>query len=99
MNPNKLILTETISYIILYLLSYVIAFDIRLTPGGDAAGNGMERGFLLLFLVVLFFFIAIVLTVINLFMIKKVNSRGIKLLAFFPIFISIGHILSLFLFG
>jgi len=84
MHPNKIILVEVFSYVLLYLLVYTLAPRLTNTSGGDAAGNGMAKGFLMLSIIAVFFFIAIALTVTNYFVLKGVTSPGIRFLAFVP---------------
>ncbi len=92
MHPNKIILVEVISYVVLYVLIYTLAPRFNNTSGGDAAGNGMAKGFLMLSIIAVFFFIAIALTVTNYFVLKGVTSPGIKFLAFVPVIVSVTHV-------
>ena len=98
MHPNKIILVEVISYVVLYTLTYTLAPKI-FNPVGDAAGKGMASGFLMLGIIAAFLLIAIILTVINLFLFKGVTSTGIKFLAFVPLLIAVGHGVYTFVFG
>ena len=99
MHPNKIILAEAIAFVILYILVYTLAPKFNQTSGGDAAGNGMGRGLLMLSIVAVFFFIAIALTVTNYFILKGVTHPGIKFLAFIPILSSVAHIAYFIFFG
>lgn len=92
MHPNKIILIEVFSYVVLYVLIYTLAPRLNHTSGGDAAGNGMAKGFLMLSIIAVFFFIAIALTVTNYFMLKGVTSPGIRFLAFVPLLVSVTHV-------
>ena len=98
MHPNKIILVEVISYTLLYILTFVLAPRI-FTPVGDAAGKGMESGFLMLGIIATFLLIAIILTVVNLFLFKGVTSAGIKFLAFVPLIVAVCHGVYTFIFG
>ena len=98
MHPNKIIVIEVISYAILYVLTYTLAPRI-FNPVGDAAGKGMASGFLMLGIIASFLLIAIILTVINLFLFKGVTSTGIRFLAFVPMVIAVCHGVYTFLFG
>ena len=92
MHPNKIILVEVFSYVILYLLVYTLAPRLNNTSGGDAAGNGMSKGFLMLSIIVIFFFISIALTLTNYFVLKGVTNQGIRFLAFVPLLVSVTHV-------
>jgi hypothetical protein len=98
-NANKIVLIEVIAYVILYLVVYNIAKHSNLTPSSDAAGKGMERGYLLLLTMAIFLVIAIGVTIINFFLLKKVTNPGIKLTAFIPLISSVAHIAYTILFG
>lgn len=98
MHPNKIILVEVISFTVLYALTYMLAPRF-INPAGDAAGKGMASGFLMLGIIAAFFLIAIILTVINLFLVKSVTSTGIRFLAFVPLFIAVCHGVYTFIFG
>jgi hypothetical protein len=98
MHSNKIILIEVFSYIVLYVLIYTLAPRLNSHSGGDAAGNGMGKGLLMLSIIAVFFFIAIALTVTNYFVIKGVTSPGIKFLAFVPILVSATHVVYTFFF-
>ena len=92
MNPNKIILVEVFSYVALNVLIYTLAPMFNNTSGGDAAGNGMSRGLLMLSILAAFFLIAIALTVTNYFVLKGVaTSAGIRFLAFVPLIVSATH--------
>lgn len=92
MHPNKIILIEVFSYVVLYVLINTLAPRLNHTSGGDAAGNGMAKGFLMLSIIAVFFFIAIALTITNYFMLKGVTSQGIRFLAFVPLLVSVIHV-------
>lgn len=92
MHSNKIILIEVFSYVVLYVLIYTLAPRLNNTSGGDAAGNGMAKGFLMLSIIAVFFFIAIALTVTNYFMFKGITSPGFRFLAFVPLLISVTHV-------
>ena len=98
MHPNKIILIEVVSYIVLYALTYTLAPRL-FNPVGDAAGKGMASGFLMLGIIAAFFIIAIVLTVINLFLLKSVTSIGFKFLAFVPLVMAVCQGVYIFFFG
>jgi hypothetical protein len=98
MHPNKIILIEVISFTVLYSLTYMLAPRL-FNPVGDAAGKGMSSGFLMLGIMAVFLLIALVLTVINLFLLKGVTSTGIRFLAFVPLLISVCHGVYTFIFG
>lgn len=98
MHPNKIILIEVISYVVLYALTYNLAPKF-INPVGDAAGKGMASGFLMLGIIAAFFIIAIVVTVINLFLLKGVTSTGIKFLAFVPLAMAVSQGVYIFFFG
>jgi hypothetical protein len=87
MNPNTLIITEAGSYLLVYSLVHYVARHYQ--PQGDAAGSGMAKGFLLLYVIALFFLIAVVLTVINFYILKQVTDSRVRFLAFLPILTSI----------
>src|SRR5688572_33235639 len=91
MHPNKIILVEVFSYIVLYGLIYTLAPRLNNPSGGDAAGNGMGKGLLMLSIIAVFFFIAIALTVTNYFVLKDGTSPGIRFLAFVPLLVSATH--------
>ena len=97
MHPHKIILLEVLSYVVLYVLIYVLAPKFANTSG-DAAGSGMAKGFLVLSIIAVFFLIAIVLTVVNYYVLKEVTSPGIRFLAFVPILISVTHAIYTLLF-
>jgi hypothetical protein len=90
MHPNKIILIEVFSYVLLYVLIWYLAPKLH-SPTGDAAGKGMAAGFLMLAIIAIFLLIAIGLTVINFFVLKGVTSPGIKFLAFVPLLVSVTH--------
>jgi len=92
MHPNKIILVEVLSYVILYVLIYTVAPRLNNTSGGDAAGNGMAKGLLMLSIIAVFFFIALALTVTNYFVLKGVTDPGIRFLAFVPLLVSVTHV-------
>jgi hypothetical protein len=92
MNSNKIILVEVFSYVVLYVLIYTLAPRLNAPSGGDAAGNGMAKGLLMLSIIAVFFFIAIALTVTNYFVLKGVTSPGIRFLAFVPLLVSLTHV-------
>jgi hypothetical protein len=92
MNSNKIILVEVFSFVVLYVLIYTMAPRLNSTSGGDAAGNGMGKGLLMLSIIAVFFFIAIALTVTNYFVLKGVTSPGIRFLAFVPLLVSLTHV-------
>lgn len=99
MNPNKIILVEVFCFVVLYVLIYTLAPKFNHTSGGDAAGNGMSRGFLMLSIIAAFFLIALVLTVTNYFVLKGVvTSPGIRFLAFVPLIVSVTHVVYTFFF-
>jgi len=98
MHPNKIILIEVISFVVLYVLTYTLAPKL-FNPVGDAAGKGMSSGFLMLAIMAVFLLIAIVLTVVNLFLFKGVTSTGIRFLAFVPLIIAVCHGVYTFIFG
>lgn len=98
MHPNKIILIEVISFVVLYILTYTLAPKL-FNPVGDAAGKGMSSGFLLLGIMAAFLVIALVLTIVNLFLFKGVTSTGIRLLAFVPLIMAVGHGVYTFMFG
>ena len=98
MHSNKIILIEVISFSILYVLTYALAPKL-FNPVGDAAGKGMSTGFLMLGIMGAFILIAIVLTVVNLFLMKGVTSTGIRFLAFVPLIIAVCHGAYTFIFG
>ncbi len=90
MNPNKIILIEVFSYVLLYVLIWYLAPKLH-SPMGDAAGKGMASGLLMLSIIAIFLLIAIGLTVTNFFVLKGVTSTGIKFLAFVPLLVSVTH--------
>jgi|APTNR8051073442_1049403.scaffolds.fasta_scaffold00003_467 hypothetical protein len=92
MHSNKIILIEVFSYFVLYVLIYTLAPRLNSTSGGDAAGNGMAKGFLMLSIIAVFFLIAIALTVTNYFMLKGITGPGIRFLAFVPLLVSVTHV-------
>lgn len=98
MHPNKIIIVEVISFVVLYVLVYNIAPKLNSSPGGDAAGEGMGKGLLMLAIIAAFLFVAITLTVINYFVLKGVSIPAIKVLAYLPLCLSVAHILYIFLF-
>lgn len=85
-------MVEIFSYVLLYQLVYTLVPRFNNTSGGDAAGNGMLKGFLMLSIIVAFFFIAIAITVTNYFVLKRVTSPGIRFLAFVPLLVSVTHV-------
>jgi hypothetical protein len=97
MHPNKIILIEVFSYVLLYMLIWFLAPKFH-TPTGDAAGKGMAAGFLMLAIIAIFFLIAIALTVTNFFVLKGVTSAGIRFLAFVPILVSVTHMVYTYFF-
>jgi hypothetical protein len=90
MHSSKIILVEVASYVVLYLLIYTLAPMFNNTQG-DAAGNGMSKGLLMLSIIAIFFFIAIALTVTNYFVLKGGTSPGIRFLSFVPLLLSATH--------
>lgn len=92
MHANKIILLEVVSYVLLYLLVYTLAPRLNNPSGGDAAGNGMSKGFLMLSIIAVFFFIAVGITITNYFVLTGGTSPGIRFLAFVPLLISVTHV-------
>ena len=90
MHPNKIILIEVISYVLLYVLIWYLAPKLY-SPTGDAAGKGMAEVLLMLAIIVIFLLIAIALPITNFFVLKGVTSPGIKFLAFAPLLVSVTH--------
>jgi hypothetical protein len=99
MNMNKFVILCSLGYVLLYGFSYYLAKHGKLASGGDAAGNGMERGFRVLLIMAIFFIIAIGLTITNYVLLKKITDTSIKYIGFIPITTSIGHIAYTILFG
>lgn len=98
MKPNKIILIEVISFVVLYSLTYLLA-PTFFNSDGDAAGKGMTSGLLMLGIIAAFILIALVLTVANLFLLKGVKNKGIRFLAFVPLLIAVCHGVYTFIFG
>ena len=98
MHPNKIILIEVISFAALYALTFILAPKL-FNPVGDAAGKGMSSGLLMLGIMAFFLFIALILTVTNIFLLKRVTSTSIQFLAFVPLLIAVGHGVYTFLLG
>lgn len=92
MHANKIIFLEVVSYVLLYLLVYTLAPRLNNASGGDAAGNGMSKGFLMLSIIAVFFLVAVGITITNYFVLKGVTSPGIRFLAFVPLLISVTHV-------
>ena len=97
MHPNKIILTIAISYLIVYLIVYYVATHMNFT--GDAAGKGMAAGYTLLLVMAIFFIVAIVLSVINYFLLKRADNMESRFFAFVPIITSLGHMVYTYFFG
>ena len=98
MHPNKIILIEVISFAVLYSLTYILT-PMLFNHVGDAAGKGMSSGFLMLGIIAAFLLIALVLTVVNLFLLKGVTSTGVRFLAFVPLLIAVCHGVYTFIIG
>jgi hypothetical protein len=85
-NADKKVIIKSILFIVLYALVWILSIISSLKD------DGLGRAYLSLFLIGLFFLIAITITITNFYSLKNITHLWIKFLAFVPIIISLGHI-------
>jgi hypothetical protein len=92
---NNIVISSGFIFILLFLGFFIYFSTLELS--GDAAGKGMEAGLTLIFGVGFLFIIALILSIINLFLIKKITSNWVKYFAFLPISLTVITFLFFFM--
>jgi hypothetical protein len=82
MSADKIIIIDSTAAIALFVIALI----------ANLKGDYLERAYMALFLMGLFFLVALTITVVNLFLLKNATTQWIKFLAFAPIVLSVGHL-------
>jgi hypothetical protein len=89
MHADKIILLDSILPILLYGVTLIIVSFLKDSPGPESY---LGPALLFIFVMALFGLVAIVVTIVNISLIKHASTPGIKLLAFAPIFVCVVHV-------
>jgi hypothetical protein len=83
MTATKIIIISVISYISLFSVAYLLFLNSKFT--GDAAGSGLAKGLTLLYGLGFLFLLAIILTVVHIYLFRGVTPLWVKLISFIPV--------------
>ncbi len=83
MTTTKIIIVSVISYISLFSVAYLLFLNSKFT--GDAAGSGLAKGLTFLYGLGFLFLIAIILTVVHIYLFSGVTPLWVKLISFIPL--------------
>lgn len=83
MTATKIIIISVISYISLFSVAYLLFLNSKFT--GDAAGSGLAKGLTFLYGLGFLFLIAIILTIVHIYLFRGVTPLWVKLISFIPL--------------
>ncbi len=83
MTTTKIIIVSVISYISLFSVAYLLFLNSKFT--GDAAGSGLAKGLTFLYGLGFLFLVAIILTVVHIYLFRGVTPLWVKLISFIPL--------------
>ncbi|WP_222982891.1 hypothetical protein [Flagellimonas meishanensis] len=84
MIANKAIILSAVIYTVLFITAVFLYYNMNFS-GSDAAGRGMERGFILLYGLGGAFLIAIILALVNRVQFKETSLLWVRLIYFVPL--------------
>lgn len=84
MNASKTVIISVLVYVVLFAIMYFTFINSKFT-GGDAAGNALSKGLTYFLGLGVSFIIAIILTIVNMWLIRNGSSFWISALAFVPL--------------
>ncbi|HEY3429649.1 MAG TPA: hypothetical protein VGK39_03160 [Cyclobacteriaceae bacterium] len=83
MTATKIIIASVISYVTIFSIAYFLFLNTTFT--GDAAGSGLAKGLTFLFGVGFLFLLAVILTIVHIYLFRGVTPVWVKLISFIPI--------------